>query len=290
MRGLLRFMPGFNWLSRKRILHRYHHDAQLLLKGRHRNTSSLPGILYFGTTRSGADQAAKVFIRALVRSAGMAAIDFDGYSFNGGRSSSDIFAPSDHGHDVYSPRGYFFGPFRRYNPGIGRIEDYRTILQLRDPRDVLVSLYYSTAYSHNIPFHNPELADEYLARRRAALGMSIDTFVLQHAGQLREVYQEYLDNLVDHANVLLLKYETMVTDFDAWLDAVVKFLDFDGESEAVAEVRKDAERLLRVKGENIYRERRQMTPGDFRRKLQPATVDSLTMTFHQTLERLGYGL
>jgi len=126
-------LPCFNSLSRRYILHRYHRDAQLLLKGQHRNTNQLPSILYFGTTRSGAGQAAKVFIKALVQSLGMTVINFNGYLFNGGCLSSDIFSRNDDGEGVYHQRGYFFGPFRRYNPGINHIENYRIILQLRDP-------------------------------------------------------------------------------------------------------------------------------------------------------------
>ena len=45
--------------------------------------------------------------------------------------------------------GYIFGPIRNYL-NIPKIYEYKIVLFLRDPRDVLVSDYYSIKYSHNV--------------------------------------------------------------------------------------------------------------------------------------------
>jgi len=288
LRGLLGLVPGFNALSRWRILHKYKQAELDYCAGRLRPSTDHPTVLYFGTSRSGAKPAAKVFLPQLLAPAGLRALDLEGLRFNGGAMNLEQREAEGRLGEVFQPRGFFFGPLRRLYRGIPELERYRVILQLRDPRDVLVSSYFSLVYSHTIPFQNPPAARSYEAYRLYMRSMSIDRSVLERAPAFRRIYADYLDQLLGRPNVLLLRYEQMVTDFPSWLEKVEGFLELDLPAAERAAFVRSSQAYLRVDGVDPYRDRRQMTPGDHRRQLQPETVARLNELLGDVLGGLGY--
>lgn len=80
---------------------------------------------------------------------------------------------------LYFPYGEVYGPLRTPFDFPGR-RHFNNIFFLRDPRDLLVSQYYSRAYSHGIPQH-PTLRREFLVSRQRALEMGIDKFAIKFA-------------------------------------------------------------------------------------------------------------
>ena len=85
-----------------------------------------------------------------------------------------------------------------------------------------------------------------------------------------------------------MTYEQLVLDFSSWLDRLSEIwgLTFS---------RRLRNRLIRmasfdVKNEDIYSHKRQVLPGDHRRKLQPETVREVSELFRPVLEPLGYSV
>lgn len=259
----------------------------LLLKGRHKNRSTKQSILYFGVHRSGTCQAGKI-LSLLAQSQGMTHIDYDGYVWSFGKYDE---WPGWR-RAAYKNRGYFLGPLRHFNeagPFI-TLGEYQIILQLRDPRDVLVSRYFSEAYGHP-PRPNADSAymKFYFDRRERLRRMTIDEFVLEEMEYVcSNDYMPYCENLLNKPNVLFLEYEEMVTDFTEWLNKVIRFLDFDVGQKMRDSLIQKGKVLLTVKEENIYAHCRQIKPGDHRRKLKKETIDVLTNKFQKTLDLLGY--
>src|SRR5436190_5296319 len=115
---------------------------------------------------------------------GLTHVDYSGRRFLEGSA----------GEVCFEPQGYVYGPIRvlatlreaRWESAVcvpEFVRDKRAIFMVRDPRDLLVSQYYSTAFSHAIS-PVPEIRDRQLEARRRALRASVDAFALKRAGAM----------------------------------------------------------------------------------------------------------
>jgi hypothetical protein len=177
------------------------------------------------------------------------------------------------------------------------------ILHLRDPRDVLVSMYYSYCF-----IHAGEIAGNTGYRKEIA-ERGIDDFVLGKAsdrsgsypgdygtgGHLEDVignmpkrYADYTDKLLGKPNVTLVKYEEMVTNYRAWLEKFIRPFALKDEGRVVDELVSMAPRLFPKRSQDVMNHLRHVTPGDYRNKLKPETIRQLDAIFAGTLDALGY--
>jgi hypothetical protein len=180
---------------------------------------------------------------------------------------------------AFHSRGYYYGPIGSYRE-IPSADKYKIVLQLRDPRDMLTSLYFSTAYSH-------ELINEKMVQRRlASLQQTVDEYVLSAAPDYMSIYERYIASLLLRENVLFLKYEEMVSDFPVWLDRLTQHCELSDQVNAIAQIKKNAD--FKVEKEDAYSQRRQVTPGDYHRKLKSETVEQLNSMFSSVLRQLNY--
>jgi len=165
------------------------------------------------------------------------------------------------------PTNMIYGPFRRYLP-FPNIKDYNTVMVLRDPRDVLVSLFYAQVFSHGPP-PDPKKKAVYLEKSRKAKRSGIDKTVLEWAQNMVRIYGVYMEAQKKH-KIPLLTYREMVTNFNVFLR---KFLDICD----LSEFYDDMLRFDRfgVKKEDAYAHKRQVKPGDHRRKLTKDTIARL---------------
>ncbi|MEA3210607.1 MAG: hypothetical protein QOE70_3664 [Chthoniobacter sp.] len=257
----------------------------LLLKGLHGSRSERPSMAFFTMHKAASVYVANV-LKRLAREAGLTLIDFDGYLFMGGKTPGDVHQPGELARRMYQPHGYFYGPFRAFNPGIPDLDKYRVVLNVRDPRDVLVSAYFSVAYSHYVPDQaNPEAAKKIRAARESTLQADIDEWVLASAPSVLEICADYRRNLLHKPHVLLAKYEKLVTDFDGWLAEITAFMEVKPAQRTLDELRGAAE--FKVE-ESAARHKRQVTPGDHQRKLKPETVARLNELFAEDLRAFGW--
>jgi hypothetical protein len=215
------------------------------------------------------------------------------------------------------------------------------ILHLRDPRDVLTSMYFSHVYSHARREGRFNPSDE---QRKAWEDEGIDSFVLNRAANFREIYETLCSGLLGfdknralqvdsgrgipvtrasrptsasatrispsgsgatqrQSNVVLVKYETLVTDFGTWLH------DYLSVFEGIVNGRRRCFGLIPVRrnlrtfhqkyfemfrnefatqGEDVRQHKRQVTPGDHRRKLSAETIKELNREFADVLAVLDY--
>lgn len=184
--------------------------------------------------------------------------------------------------EVFAQPGTMFAGFRRFPefplPGI---DERRKVLFVRDPRDAIVSHFYSVRYSHKAP------AGTSVERQRVELEKSELIDYVQTAGTLdffRGVYNSYL-RLPTH-NLLVLRYEDTIFDKRNLVDAVVGHLEIGTPAQArqaLAErvdVRPDKEKP----GDHV----RQVKPGNHREKLPSDVIGKLDKAFGDILDRYGY--
>jgi hypothetical protein len=205
-------------------------------------------------------------------------LDLDGYFF-------DFAQPEPF---TLAPRGYFYGPFRGLDDSSGvprewpDLSPYKIIIVLRDPRDVLTSLYFSIAYSHRTP--RGDGRSEFLSHRDQVKRVDIDDYVRQAAQQFLPRYRAYFD-LAARYDVHLTTYEQLVTSPQAWLDELLDYLDVRLSS--WTRRRLISANDFAVDRENPESHVRQVAPGDHARKLRPDTVAYLNAKFADVLAWYG---
>ena len=259
-----------------------------VLKGQHQSTSKNRSILFFSVYRAGSTFSGGL-MKKIAGEAGLTAVDLDGYFYELGKGKEwegkgrvmlDV---------PYRSTGYFYGPFRSFNRGIRNIEDYKILLLLRDPGDVIVSSYYAI-YSHVTPLlEGKQALRTRVQRREKQLEQTVDEFVINRLNsnsRFLERYYEYHKELMGKTNVLFLKYENMVENFDTWLDRLIEFLGMDLSREFIHRVKAEAD--FKVSKEDIHKHKRQVTPGDHIRKLKPETIDFLNSKTGEIRKLFGY--
>lgn len=186
--------------------------------------------------------------------------------------------------------GNAYGGFRVYPTGLRENRRFRLgkkILLVRDPRDALVSEYFSNAYSHRLPKASGEsgVRERLLAQREKALGSSVDAYVLERAELMRRTIAAY-EEILEDEGLLVLRYEDIIFAKEKMLRDVAAHFRWRCEAEDMAriiariDVRPEAERQT----EFI----RKVTPGDHRDKLGGDTIAHLNEIFAGLMSRLGY--
>ncbi len=207
------------------------------------------------------------------------------------------------GHDFIAKKRGCFGPIRFFVP-TQAVDTASIILHLRDPRDVLVSMFYSYCY-----MHEGEI-ERHTGYRKAVAEAGIDRFVLdmvgepfydyrgdygigsrykKHVGNVIDRYQRYLDELLDRPNTIVVSYEEMVLAFPSWLEKIVSAFALPDPEETRAVVAARHANSVAAEGEeDVWSHKRKVTPGDHREKLRAETIRQLDKIFASVLERLGY--
>lgn len=225
------------------------------------------------------------------------------YSINNDRDFETIKTASWKGFIEGGGRTGCFGPIRAgaAEPSVpDDLSSYRVILHLRDPRDVLTSLYFSHVYSHRRTPGQFNPSDEQRSRWEDG---GIDEFVLANASKTRKAYRDLCSTFLGKENVLLVKYESLTLNYAEWLDEFLsafdhfeprprRLLNVVGFASTLSRIRRRLYRKHRreftVQQEDVQQHRRQITPGDHRRKLSTETIEQLNGHFRDVLEMLDY--
>ncbi len=159
------------------------------------------------------------------------------------------------------------------------------LFQVRDPRDILVSEYFSLGWRHR----DQEWNEAEKQRRAQIQQLTIDQYVLrEHETSAQPLLTRYLPLLAElkKPTTRVVKYETMVEDFPAWLEVVLPVMGLNnaGDIEHLARhYRHEFEPDPSTDGH-----KRNVRAGDHKRKLKPETIDVLNERFQQILSALGY--
>jgi Sulfotransferase domain len=187
--------------------------------------------------------------------------------------------------DVLFPNGYCYQYFRYFPPFLASFfENPRlAVLLIRDPRDMLTSLYFSVAYSHRITGGDAGNLQD--AEREQALQVSIDDFVLEKVDFIRQEFISY-DTVLASERTRLFRYEDVVFSKVAWIRDILDFLGETLPEESVGIIARKVDR--QPEAERPDKHVRKVTPGDHKEKLRPETITRLNDAFADILKRFGY--
>lgn len=190
--------------------------------------------------------------------------------------------------------GHVYGPVRILDPEHPsfalteqllrpeNFKDKKTVFFVRDPRDILVSMYYSFGFSHPLS-PNPQIRDYQVQRRRAIQAMDVDAYALRAAPALRQKFLRILELAGQVEDKLILKYEPLIESFP----------DFYGRLDAFLGLRRGfRRRIFRLsrpeESEKPGRHKRDGTPGGYINKLRSETRGALDDRLSDVLGAFGY--
>ena len=197
---------------------------------------------------------------------------------------------------VFKPKGYVIGPIRiSADPLSGVydllvrpacrpefIRDKTALFLIRDPRDILVSSYYSFGYTHGFSSVHKIRERQELAREKIQK-MTIDEYVLSFADQTLYNFETIWDLNSACERSIVLRYEDMISDFEYFATGLTKFLKIN---KRVLKRLREASRPRSQ--EDLSSHRRSGQPEGFRSKLSDQTIDILNNKFESILEHFKY--
>ena len=127
--------------------------------------------------------------------------------------------------------GYVYTGFRHFPIFDIDLSDATTILLTRDPRDMLVSMYYSIIKSHVVPKGNLLLAKN----RERVKQIDINTFVVKSAN----IYLQHLErykSMLSRSKLKIFRYEDVIYNKKDWLVDVLEHLCLSVNNRLVKEV------------------------------------------------------
>ena len=257
------------WVSR-RVLSKEH----AVLHGTFKPKSKIKSILLYTTVKCASSVTHKVlFELARKKDADYSHINLFRYYYNFNKDPDVAFSK-----DVDTallPQGIVYAPLRRaFFPN--NHDKYSVLIILRDPRDVLVSAYFSIRKSHVLPM-NPHIREGLLSERRKAQEETIDEYALRCAPQFIEYYKNYVAFSLQN-DILFLTYEEFVNNYDSFIDKIIDYLEIE-------KTKVDRDRLLNIAGtnkrvtEDPTQHIRKKSPGDYAEKLKPETITQLNQDF-----------
>lgn len=189
--------------------------------------------------------------------------------------------------------GLIYSGFRDYplvlrdNP---QFRDARKLVFIRDPRDALVSEYFSNAYSHNIPEKDESenassVTNVMTELRTAALETDVENYVLQRAQAFAATAKGFFSELQE-PHTLVLRYEDWIFNKLGLIELLCRHLDLPLTEEQMRRIAPLTD--IQPKVENPRNFVRKVTPGDHREKLSPQGIEKLNTKLADVLKAFGY--
>lgn len=237
-------------------------------------------VVFFSTHKCASTLMLRMLVHINKRTLGLTHLNLAAFLWdvrgNSGLSVQALIAAS--AQEYFRDRGVLYAPLRSY-VDISHLRVARPVLMLRDPRDILVSGYYSAKYSHRPPADSKRRA-AFLKHREDLHGISVEDYALIYAPHTLSLYDEYRRHIPRSA---LLTYEQMWHDFPSFAARLAQILGVKFSNRLYEELRRMAAPDS-TDGEDITAHRRKGTPGDFRDKLSPQAAARLTELFADNLK------
>ncbi len=197
---------------------------------------------------------------------------------------------------TFQERGFVYGPIRLSNgppsalytrviepaSSADFVRDKIAIFVIRDPRDILVSAYYSFGYTHGFS-RVKEIQDQQQRLRDLIRGKTIDDYVLESATATLNHFQ-IIDRLTQACERgIVLKYEDMIDNWEKFSSGLTQYLSIGRKT-----LRQTYERSRPLENEDKTSHRRSGRPGAYKEKLLTGTIEALNRIFAPVVTRFHY--
>ena len=184
---------------------------------------------------------------------------------------------SQHSDALFLEYGEIYSPLRRpfVQKSVGR-----AIFVLRDPRDVLISEFYSYRDSHSPPTSKNKL-QKFNERQALLNNMTLDSYVLDRATELNALLDEYSQIKSQMNDSVILYYNEFRNNKVDFAKKLAAFLNLQNSAEYITKCCKDP---------IVFRKSNHLRDGSNSQylQLQTATQKKLNDIFHQNLLYWGF--
>lgn len=164
------------------------------------------------------------------------------------------------------------------------VKDKTVVSLVRDPRDVLVSTYYSFGFSH-VESPNPQMAPGLHNLRTQIQSESLDEFAIRMAPDVLKRFEGLYTVSQTCKHGAVLKYEDLIEHFDNFMCIFDRYISIP------AKHKRDLYTLSRPRAtEDPSAHKRSGKPGQYRQKLKPETIHTINQILRPVLEHFNYPL
>ncbi len=278
--------PGLLVLG-SRVLARtvFYKKERAYLAGERVSSGSLASVLLFAPERC-ATQYTNTLVSTMYDKVGGHSVILPNYYFHASPKSTKNMSDRTWLKENLEEKGYFYGSVGMLRTG-GQLDlsPYTVLATVRDPRDILVSAFYSIAYAHT-PSNKQFFLDAEEAREKG-----IDWFVQQEwrIESIKEKIRFIYDEIKPLPHSLVWRYEDMMGEFDQFITSLAKQVapgeDLD---EVVQSLTRERQEQMSNKEENVLKHMRSGESKQYEKKLKPETIEFLNTFFEQELKDFGY--
>jgi len=194
----------------------------------------------------------------------------------------------------FHKKGYVYGPIRinlanssdEYTKVVelvcnqGFLKTRKVIFMVRDPRDILVSSYFSFAYSHKA---RPGEEESFEKMRNVIKETKIDEYVLENASALNSRF-EIMHNLISYtASHIVIRYEDMINEYEKFINKISEIVSLN--PEVIEKLKMESRPLDK---ENIMNHKRSGKPGGYKNHLKCETINSLNQILKDSILLFEY--
>jgi hypothetical protein len=246
--------------------------------------SDAPSVLAFSLPKAGSTMLFDLLARLSPR-AGLVYLSLEDWFFAAGIHQLDQPLESA---SLFFSRGYCYGGFRGAPPfDVPILREARAVLLVRDPRDMLVSLYHSLAESHWIPQATAGRSHFMHGLRDEAHRRTIDEHALMACHTVQSQFERYaVFGLPWRPNVVVYRYEDVIYRKHELADDLCDWFGWSLPAEARARAAESVDVFPAEPDPTAHV--RQVHPGDHRTALAADTVRRLNGVFARTLRTYGY--
>ena len=257
--------------------------------------SEAPSVLSFSMAKAGSTLLYNI-LSQLAPTQGLVYFSIEDYLF--AHNVSPTNRPGGVG-KIIRPAGYCYGGFRQYPAfPVPIIGSAKITFLVRDPRDMITSLYFSLLSSHGIPADQaaaasgpvpgPASASAKMLETRAMLKkIDVNAFARQAIRTYMRIFEGYIaQGFARRDNVAIYRYEDVIFAKEAWIKDICEWYGWDVDLAtqtriaAMFDERPDEERPL----EHV----RQVKPGNHLAYFAPATIDAINDALSEYMRLFGY--
>jgi hypothetical protein len=188
----------------------------------------------------------------------------------------------------FHAKGYCYGGFRFFPLfALPLLDTAKAIFLVRDPRDALVSLYFSKRDSHVLPPAQTALGAQWTEERARAAATSIDDWVIQYYGRVVGPLAGYMaQGFTCRPNVTIYRYEDVIFRKRDWIADICDWYGWTVPASVIEAVAREMD--IFPEREDPRKHIRQVHPGNHRQLLSDKTQDLLEVAFGPWLRAFGY--
>ena len=293
LRVLARRIPIARHFMAKRELRKRFPTEHALLRGENPSDSEKNSVLHFSVNKAATQHVKQVLFR-LAEENNMLPVALHDLAFNSHipYMTSISVENSRPYQRLFIPNGYIYSVFSGMIDWIPDQANYRTLITVRDPRDILVSEYYSQAYSHAVPPVTSSKRDRFLEGRKTALEQDIDSYVLSRMTACESTFASLASGAQRNSSNPpgILRYEEMIANYESWLNNLIGITGL-----SVSETFRKSLILENLKLRKLMDNRespsshhRKGKQGDYKEKLRGDTIVKLNIFLEERLRDFGY--